>query len=387
MQTVYGGDVGRSGVASARGLARLGGVRWDRVFDAPLCGAPALAGGALVVGDAQGRVHAVDTADGRTRWTASLDGPVFPPAAVAGGVVYVGADRGAVYALDLATGRELWRVEHRDDYWESAHPAPAEFPTVVDDLLVYRSSWTVSALDRATGTRRWWADAFTEGWVSCPAVWQGLVIHAQGSTSNGNEFMSSVEAVDLSTGEQVWDFSHPENARLVSPRHPAVAGGLVYTFEVAQRFDNERDLDEVLLALDTRTGAEVLRTPVSGVDLAPAVADGVVWFTTVKRDDGDEPTGGALHRWSPGAGATHPVYELDAPAAGGPLIAGGIVHVITADGVVHAVDAATGQPHWKFDTGESAHRWTSRSGGNDGLCVADGAIFVQAGTRLLALTE
>jgi outer membrane protein assembly factor BamB len=114
----------------------------------------------------------------------------------------------------------------------------------------------------------------------------------------------------------------------------------------------------VLNAIDTRKGDTVWTfsagAPIFG---AAAVSDDAVYFVC---DNGflfklDRSNGKELWRYDLGDGAVprvlpHPsVFDWDWQAPQ-PLLADGVVHVGSGDGSFHAVDAASGQRRWRFET-------------------------------------
>jgi outer membrane protein assembly factor BamB len=78
-------------------------MRFDDAFQV------ALSGEAVYFGSsADGKVYALDAADGTVRWEFYTDGPVRLAPTVRGGKVYVGSDDGKAYCLDARTGRLIW---------------------------------------------------------------------------------------------------------------------------------------------------------------------------------------------------------------------------------------------------------------------------------------
>ncbi len=356
---MFKGDLGRSGSHGASGVQELSGVAWQREFDKPVSGAAVVDGQVLVAAEFSGQVH----------------------------------------ALDLSDGTEVWRVTHSDHYLERDHPSTTVHPTVAGDLLVCRSAWTLSALDRKTGERRWWTTPHSDGPApSCPAVLDGLVIHTQGGYSGGNAFTASVEATDLATGdEEVWNYSDDTDERLINPDHPTVADGLVFVFEGDQWWDEENtaDIRRTLVALDARTGALVWSRDLPARQCPghpAAVEQGTVWFTTSRVDDEDAVMWvaqavdtGTLWAVPATGGEPRAVYGLGSAPAAAPLLAGGLVHVPTVDGTVHAVDAATGTARWTFQGEPCGKAEMLNLPSAVTLAAADGRIYVTSAHRIVAL--
>lgn len=87
-------------------------VAWKRSFkDGPIatCVEPIVAGGKVYVGSMNGKLYAVNAADGSHAWTFETGGPILHSPACAEGKVYVGSVDGHLYCLDASTGRRQWR--------------------------------------------------------------------------------------------------------------------------------------------------------------------------------------------------------------------------------------------------------------------------------------
>jgi outer membrane protein assembly factor BamB len=97
------------------GVDLRAGKRLWRYSDAqrpfPFYSSAAVAGGLVVLGGRDKRVHALDAETGRARWTFVTKARVDSSPAVSGGRVYVGSGDGRLYVLDLASGRKLWEFE------------------------------------------------------------------------------------------------------------------------------------------------------------------------------------------------------------------------------------------------------------------------------------
>lgn len=130
--------------------------------------APVVAGGFVFLGDDNGVVRAVDSADGTLKWKTYTGGAVFFPPTVWEGRVYVGSADGHVYALEAATGRLLWKFlaapAHRwiPVYGKLCSTWPVAGGVVVDKGTVYAAAGIahydgthVYALDAITGQVKW----------------------------------------------------------------------------------------------------------------------------------------------------------------------------------------------------------------------------------------
>ena len=138
--------------------------------------APIVAGEYVFLADRSGRVHALSR-DGQPLWQATTGGPIYYPPALAGGRLLVGSADGRVYAYDARSGSLLWtfRVAPRDSlipvYGRLVSRWPLAGGVVVDGETVYAAAGIahydgtyVVALDAATGKLR--AANVTSGTIS-----------------------------------------------------------------------------------------------------------------------------------------------------------------------------------------------------------------------------
>ena len=72
---------------------------------------PVIANGTLCLGFDDGKVYAVNIADGTTRWYYQCGGPINHTAAMDSANVYVGANDGKLYAVRLADGTLAWTYD------------------------------------------------------------------------------------------------------------------------------------------------------------------------------------------------------------------------------------------------------------------------------------
>lgn len=114
---------------------------------------PTVAGPLVLVGLADGSVHAVRGSDGKSVWSASLpDRPSGRPV-VADGRVFVGTRRGDLIALDGRTGDRRW--QYRFDFDHRSRVAP---PAADDDRVYLTTAGgeeTIHAADPSSGERLW----------------------------------------------------------------------------------------------------------------------------------------------------------------------------------------------------------------------------------------
>jgi outer membrane protein assembly factor BamB len=170
--------------------AATGALRWRRELG-PTESSPLVVGTAVVVGDWDGNVWAIDARTGRTRWRTRLDGAVKGSLARAGRRLFIGTYGGSVYALGARTGVVLWRSGGHGQFYSS--PAAAYGRVFIGSL-----DEGVYAFGQATGDVLWTRP--TGGYVyASPAVARGVVLVG----SYDHRFY----ALDVGTGAIRWSFA------------------------------------------------------------------------------------------------------------------------------------------------------------------------------------
>lgn len=253
-------------------------------------GSGAVAGGRLFV-PVLG-VSAYDLASGALLWRSPL-GRLAPRNLVAAeGRVIAAAEE--VFALDAETGRELWRTPLED------HAALGEVALAGGALYVGTAAHRVHALEAASGQRLWTAE-LGDGWPH-PAVVRGVAVggevvyasveqwrDARGLTSSGG-----LVALDRATGRQLFAVEiGGEGERRGASAAPVVTGEAVLLTDA---------LANAVYAFDRTTGRER-------------------W-----RFEGEHGVAGFAER---------------------PVVAGGMVYTASGDGMLHALDLASGRLLWR----------------------------------------
>ncbi|WP_329345412.1 outer membrane protein assembly factor BamB family protein [Streptomyces sp. NBC_01352] len=298
---------------------------------------PAVADGGVHVSSGSG-LYALDAATGQERWRFVTSGDrikVLAPT-VADGVVYFGTGHadGLAYAMDALTGRQIWQV---------ATGAPVTSrPAVVDGVVYLSSEQGLSALDAATGERRWVLAGNPV--LGSPTVAAGVVyVHIGGSKED-----KGVHALDAATGERRWRFTTGREWNEAS--RPAVADGSVYVTSHSS-----------LHAVDALSGRERWAF----------YADHYMTSTPAVRGDRVYVGSWDHHLYAVDADIGEPYWKFptEGAVASSPVLADGLVHFGCWDNTLYTLDAATGASHATFTAGD----WVGSP------TVADGVVYV--GTR------
>ena len=174
--SIYRGTNARNDLSAASIPAEVE-LAWDkRISQTDWPTAPIVAGDFVFVADRSGRVHALSR-DGQPRWQANTGGPIYYPPALAGGRLLVGSADGRVYAFNARTGALLWtfRVAPHDAlipvYGRLVSRWPVAGGVVVEGETVYAAAGIahydgtyVVALNAATGELK--AANVTSGTIS-----------------------------------------------------------------------------------------------------------------------------------------------------------------------------------------------------------------------------
>ena len=172
-----------------------GELRWEYRADGPVHSAPAADRGRIVFGSAGGTVYCLSARSGQKIWTVTARGPVLGAPRIAGGMVYIGASDGAFRAIDLESGALRWEYTHLEGFVESR-------PLVADSLVIF-GAWDsyLYALETATGNLRWkWSNGSPAIGLSPAACWP--------VTADGTVFVVAPDrfmtALQLATGREIW---------------------------------------------------------------------------------------------------------------------------------------------------------------------------------------
>ncbi len=364
-QTMFRGNPAHTGVYDSAPPAQLKGVKWIFPTGGPVVSSPTVVAGIAYVGSDDGQLYAVDLATGAQKWKFTTGGPVRATPAVAEGTVYVGSYDGFFYAVDAATGKEQWKFALPGEKKFAAPGLHGSLPhaQVVPDFWdLYQSSPAVVggvvyfgcgdghcyALDGRTGQLKW---KFQTGDVvhSSPAVVAGTVYFGSWDTY--------LYAVDAATGQEKWKFKTGDDAENHNQTgiqsSPAVVDGMVY-------FGCR---DSNFYAVDAATGQEKWKAKITWINASPAVRDGRVYFGTS--------IPAFFVALDARTGQEHYRFDAHAPVFSSPALAGNLGLFGSFNGSLYAVDLATGKLAWEFRT-EAAKK-------NAATCVnPDGGLNLQA---------
>ena len=308
--------------------------------------APAIADGRVYAAAVEGGVRAFDLQSSARVWTYDSDLPLSGGPGAGDGLVAVGSLEGDVIALDATTGAEKWRAKVVNE----VIAAPAVGQGMV---IVHSNDGRVTAFDAATGDRRWFWNRemplLTVRGNDAPSLGPGYVFV-------GNDD-GTVTALSLADGRELWTqvVGQPDGRTELERMAdvdgtPVLDGAILYaTSFKRQTLAIEAPNGRPLWARDS--GGQG-RVGVATDRVVVTDPDGIVWAL-------DKASGSAL--WSQPAMARR---SLTAPA-----IQGDYAVVGDYDGYLHWL---------KLDTGELAARTrASRDALRATPVVVDGILVVQ----------
>ncbi|NBB84081.1 MAG: PQQ-binding-like beta-propeller repeat protein, partial [Alphaproteobacteria bacterium] len=312
-----------------------------------LLAGPVVADGRVFVPDATGHVAAFDAASGRQFWRVRAASPREDSVPLGGGVgydggrVFVTTGFGEVLALDPANGGLIWR---------NTADGPLRAPPTAFQGRVYAVTVDnqTEAFDAATGEALWTHTGLLEtaGMLggAAPAIGPGIVVVPYSS--------GEVYGLRQESGLSVWSDSLAAVRRVGAlasladiQAEPVADDRLVLAISQSGR----------MAAIDPRSGGRAWEQDLGGIEM-PWVAGDTIFVVTNEADlvALELDTGGirwvtALPRWEDPEDREGPIVWH------GPVLAGGRLIVVGSDGEGLLVDPAGGGVAGRFDLdGEAA---------------------------------
>ena len=289
---------------------------------------PAVEKDKVFVGDDLGRLTAYALKNGKKLWSFQSGKRIVGTPAVSEGIVVFGSADCKIYGLDAQNGNLLWTVEAAE---------PVLGAVTIENGIAYigASDHTFRAVNICTGEVKW-AFAGVRGYIETkPLVTDNKVIF--GAWDN------TLYALNKADGKELWKWTGGLTRMHFSPAAvwPVAADGKVFI----------TDPQRAMTAIDIETGNTVWRTFQSMVRetiglsedkeriYSKTMNDSIVCYST----KGNQP-----HRlWASNVGFG---YE-HAPSM--QVEKNGVGFGSTKEGLIFALEAATGKVLWKHKTGNS----------------------------------
>ena len=289
---------------------------------------PAVEKDKVFVGDDLGRLTAYALKNGKKLWSFQSGKRIVGTPAVSEGIVVFGSADCKIYGLDAQNGNLLWTVEAAE---------PVLGAVTIENGIAYigASDHTFRAVNIRTGEVKW-AFAGVRGYIETkPLVTDNKVIF--GAWDN------TLYALNKADGKELWKWTGGLTRMHFSPAAvwPVAADGKVFI----------TDPQRAMTAIDIETGNTVWRTFQSMVRetiglsedkeriYSKTMNDSIVCYST----KGDQPH--KLWASNVGFGYEHaPSMQVEK---------NGVVFGSTKEGLIFALEAATGKVLWKHKTGNS----------------------------------
>lgn len=289
---------------------------------------PAVEKDKVFVGDDLGRLTAYALKNGKKLWSFQSGKRIVGTPAVSEGIVVFGSADCKIYGLDAQNGNLLWTVEAAE---------PVLGAVTIENGIAYigASDHTFRAVNIRTGEVKW-AFAGVRGYIETkPLVTDNKVIF--GAWDN------TLYALNKTDGKELWKWTGGLTRMHFSPAAvwPVAADGKVFI----------TDPQRAMTAIDIETGNTVWRTFQSMVRetiglsedkeriYSKTMNDSIVCYST----KGDQPH--KLWASNVGFGYEHaPSMQVEK---------NGVVFGSTKEGLIFALEAATGKVLWKHKTGNS----------------------------------
>jgi outer membrane protein assembly factor BamB len=168
-------------------------------------------------------VIAVDTATGKEKWATEVgallknnwgDGPRGTPA-VDGNKVYAITGKGVLSCLDATTGALVWKTDMVKDLGGRVPGwGYTESPLVEGNMVICTpggGQGTVAAFDKATGTKAWQS----EGWSDSAHYSSAIVVTHNGVRQVIQRTMESVAGVNVKDGKVLWKTDFPGKTAVI----------------------------------------------------------------------------------------------------------------------------------------------------------------------------
>ena len=327
-------------------------VLWEHNTEYTIASTPAVWDGHIVVGNSSGFIYCLSAEDGKERWRYRTGSAVYSTPDISDGKVVVGSTDRNIYCLDVRTGRLEWKV---------TTGAPVVAATKIEKGVVYigGSDGVFRALDLRTGEKKW-EYRTVSGFVETKAL-----------IDNDNVIFGAWDTylycLDRRDGSLRWKWSNGNSGTLLSPAAvwPVAADGKIFIAAP----------DRYMTAVDGTTGKTVWRTNRYQVRETVGISvDGKRIFARCMTD--------TVVAFSASASTPEMAwvtdckygYDID-PSM--PMEKEGVLFFGTKNGLVYALDGATGNILWRHRVGVTIVHTPVPLGNNRVLITdQDGRVFL-----------
>lgn len=283
-------------------------------------GGLAFGGGRLFVTTGYGELTALDAATGAELWTQDLNAPGGSAPTVVGDLVYVTARDDTAWALKTDTGRIQWTL--------TATPGGATFSGGAGvavsggTAVVPFASGEVIGAFALGGDRRW--SSVVAGTRLGSAMGSIADISADPVIDGSRAYVGNVGgrviAVNAQNGERIWDAEEGATGPLW-----AAGGSLFFVNDLSQLVRLDAALGTPIWKVDLPryTERRAKRQKAIVAHYGPILAGGRIILVSAD---------GLLRQYDPASGALIGTVALPAGATSNPVVAGGTLYVVTSRG-------------------------------------------------------
>ncbi len=223
----------------------------------PVVGGAIVSQGKVYIACADGKVYALDAAEGYKEWEFSTGGAIWSNPAIAGGTLFIGSFDKKLYAIDVTNGSKEWEFETQG--------AIAATPLVYNNTVYVgsfdRHLYAVNAID---GSLIWESSFVADKWF-----W------AQPMAYNNNVYAGCLDGkvyvVDAKSGDKVAEL---ELESPIASSPVLVDGSIIFASQEGQ-----------VWAVDTGSNSKRLLVDLKEKIYAPLCASkGVIYIHTQKKD-------------------------------------------------------------------------------------------------------
>jgi outer membrane protein assembly factor BamB len=330
---LFRGDTLASGVAKAALPEKLEVVWSMKVAGGAFESTPAIADGVCYLADMDGKLYALNLADGKEIWTHQIDGGFIASPSVRGELLYLGDIDGKFYAFDRkAGGQPKWtfqadaQIDSGANFWK-------------DNLLFGSQDANLYCLNATSGELVW--KFAIQDQIRCMPTVVGDRSFVAGCDS-------SFHIIDLTQGKEVAAVPIEAPTGVT----PAVLGDLVFFgTESGALFGVNWKEAKVAWKVEDKASAQPMRG-------SPAVQEGILVVGTRSR---------RVQAHNPATGEELWTFATKQRVDSSPVIVGQKVYVGAADGRLYALELKSGKELWQHQA----------AGGFTGSpAVADGKLVI-----------
>ena len=279
---------------------------------------PAIMGGRVYIGGADGKLYCIDGASGTPAWSydAGYSNMFYSSPAITDSYVYVGCHDRSLYCLNAITGDKVWN--YPTSGFVSSSPAVSNGFVYVGD-----QDGMFFCIDATTGELAW-SYPTMDCIVSSPAVVSGYVYVGS--------FDKKLYCFNATTGDLSWNYTATD----IIWSSPTSWNGKLYT----------GSSNGVIFALNATTGDFLWAYPTSNyLTSSTAINNGLLYVGS----------GGKLYCLNATTGELQWTYASGNTVESSPAIAAGRVYFGSMDKKVYCLNATTGALLWSYATGSYIH--------------------------------